>query len=178
VESSLSGPDSIDKAISVLPLQHDDLDGIMQIEAGAFHPKDADTRATMEESARRYPAGFFVAKVAGRAVGYLMSRPRDTSGYIHSMAVTERWRRHGIGRKLLEAAVGHYMRHAFQQIELEVRPDNIAAITLYASLGFLAEAECPRFYESDGSSAIVMRKHLTLTALNDRTSDDRRAAPP
>jgi len=109
-------------------LQSGDLDPIMRIEATAFHPMDADTRETMENSWADYPDGFLVAVNGSQVVGYLMSRPRGNAAYIHSMAVDGEWRGRGIGRQLLQTALDRYACHGFKQAELEVRPDNLPAV--------------------------------------------------
>ncbi len=58
------------------------------------------------------------------------------------MGVIAGYRRKGMGRQLLKAAVEHAARVGITRIELEVFSSNTAAISLYESFGF--ETECIR----------------------------------
>jgi RimJ/RimL family protein N-acetyltransferase len=65
----------------------------------------------------------------------------------------------GGGRALLEAALRHARRSRLHKVELEVFPDNGAAIALYTSVGFAVEGVRREHYlRSDGNrrSALLM----------------------
>ncbi|NSW55670.1 MAG: GNAT family N-acetyltransferase [Armatimonadetes bacterium] len=55
---------------------------------------------------------------------------------ILSIAVHPRFQGLGIGRRLLEAGLGHLRACGVCCVRLEVRPDNVPARTLYESVGF------------------------------------------
>jgi ribosomal protein S18 acetylase RimI-like enzyme len=55
------------------------------------------------------------------------------------MYVRKAWRGRGIGRKLLSACLSVVKQAGLEKIELEVFADNIPAIRLYESTGFLRE---------------------------------------
>jgi len=68
-------------------------------------------------------------------------RPSDRHGGRFGMSVAKPWRRRGVGRKLLAAAIEETKGWpGFCRIELECAPWNGAAIALYESLGFVLEA--------------------------------------
>ena len=82
----------------------------------------------------------FVWEQEGRVVGNVtVSRPtRHPSRWqISNVAVLESYRRRGIGRKLVEAAIDLILHRGGHTAYLFVRPDNMAATHLYESLGFV-----------------------------------------
>jgi putative acetyltransferase len=88
-------------------------------------------------------AAVFVAEVDGEIAGR-MSLARDQNPASHHVAdlglmVDARFRRRGVGRALLEAAVEWAPGHGIAKLELHVFPWNEAAIALYESFGFERE---------------------------------------
>ena len=55
---------------------------------------------------------------------------------IHDFVVHRNSRRKGMGKKLMEHIVEYATRHGFCKVTLEVRIDNIAAMSLYKKQGF------------------------------------------
>jgi ribosomal protein S18 acetylase RimI-like enzyme len=86
-----------------------------------------------------------VAEVAGRPVGAcwlrLFGHESHGWGFVGpdvpeiSIAVAPQWRRRGIGRRLLAAAVARAQRSGHREISLSVMPDNPAR-ELYLQAGF------------------------------------------
>jgi RimJ/RimL family protein N-acetyltransferase len=110
---------------------------------------DREWRSVGEErrylrALRRYPHGaVFVAEVPGGIVGRL-SVARDAhpaSWHVADLGlmVAESHRRLGIGRALLDAAVGWARSAGVRKLELHVFPHNGPAIALYESFGFVRE---------------------------------------
>src|SRR4051794_21563790 len=94
---------------------------------------------------RRYPhAAVFVAqRIDGTIVGRL-SLARDThpaSAHVADLGlmVAKAWRRHGVGRALLGAAVEWAHHSGVRKLELHVFPWNAPAIQLYERFGFRRE---------------------------------------
>jgi RimJ/RimL family protein N-acetyltransferase len=100
---------------------------------------------------RRFPdAAVFVAEDGGRVVARL-SLARDqhpASSHVADLGlmVAASHRRRGIGRALLEAAVGWARDAGVQKLELHVFPHNEAAIRLYEEFGFQREGYRKRHY--------------------------------
>jgi ribosomal protein S18 acetylase RimI-like enzyme len=75
----------------------------------------------------------------GHVVGNVtISRSRDYPGEwtISNVAVYPEFRRRGIARRLMEAAIEHILDQDSEWITLQVRSDNAAAKALYESMGF------------------------------------------
>ncbi len=81
----------------------------------------------------------FVWLENGVIVGNVTVRKLNLAGFgwmIGNVAVDPAWRRRGIARQLMQAALDHAREHNAQWIALQVRSDNAAARRLYHSLGF------------------------------------------
>ncbi|MEX2644905.1 MAG: GNAT family N-acetyltransferase [Gaiellaceae bacterium] len=114
---------------------------------------------------RRYPnAAVFVAESdEGEIVGRLsLSRDQHpSSAHVADLGlmVAEGWRRQGIGRALLEAAVEWARGAGVRKLELHVFPHNEAAIRLYEQFGFEREGYRKQHYRrstGDYVDAILM----------------------
>jgi len=112
---------------------------------------------------RRYPhAAVFVAEADGRIVGRLsLARDRHpASSHVADLGlmVAAPYRRHGIGRALLEAAVEWARETGVRKLELHVFPHNEPAIRLYEGFGFEREGYRRAHYRrgSEYVDAILM----------------------
>ena len=114
-------------------------------------------------AARRHPdAAVFVAEVGGAVVGRL-SLARDPHPSSRNVAdlgimVGESQCGQGIGRRLLDEAVGWARMSGILKLELHVFPWNEPALRLYESFGFEREGYRKDHYERDGEyvDAILM----------------------
>lgn len=76
----------------------------------------------------------------GRVVGDLSLFRTGAAGVLAlGLALLPDARGRGGGRRLMEAALAHAREAGVHKVELEVFPDNAAAISLYASCGFAVE---------------------------------------
>ena len=97
------------------------------------------------KAVRRYPhAAVFVAEADGGEIVARLSLSRDqhpSSSHVADLGfmVAAPWRRQGIGRALLEAAVEWARGAGVRKIELHVFPHNEGAIKLYDEFGFERE---------------------------------------
>lgn len=145
-----------------------DLDAIMQLEQTTFG-SDAWSVSTMRaelESAHTY---YLVA----HPVPSTVTQPDAIDGYagllsprgapvadIQTIAVSERARRRGLGRTLMNALTAEARDRGARELFLEVRADNPSAAALYRDLGFEQLAVRPAYYQPDGVDAHVMRLRI------------------
>jgi RimJ/RimL family protein N-acetyltransferase len=113
--------------------------------------------------ARRHPdAAVYVAELDGELAGRLsLGRdPHPASAHVADLGlmVDARFRRRGVGRALLEAAVAWAGESDVTKLELHVFPWNEPAIALYESFGFEREGYRKAHYRRpDGyADAILM----------------------
>lgn len=60
--------------------------------------------------------------------------------YVYLVYVAPNHRRQGLGRKLMDHAKSWAKDQGYEQLSLQVFTDNIAALTLYESLGYVSKA--------------------------------------
>lgn len=90
--------------------------------------------------------------------GFVLWRTAAGEAEILTIAVLPPWRCHGLGRRLLEAAVADAGRQGAQTMFLEVADGNDAALALYRRAGF-TQVGLRRGYYS-GVDALTMRLDL------------------
>jgi ribosomal protein S18 acetylase RimI-like enzyme len=102
---------------------------------------DAVTRFVHTNLEFGYP--HVVALADGALVGWCditpEGRPLKRHVGLLGIGVVESWRRRGVGAALLNAALSRAADAGFLRIELSVRADNAAAISLYRKHGFVQE---------------------------------------
>jgi len=97
----------------------------------------------------------FVAVRKGEVVGWCDVSPEDLPGFTHcgrlGMGVRREYRRRGIGKKLLEAALNKARAMGLERVELEVYASNQPAIELYKRSGFSVEGVKKKGRKLDGA---------------------------
>ena len=81
-------------------------------------------------------------------------------GQITNIAVHPAHRRCGYGKQVLDALLGQAKQAGLQQISLEVRASNLAAISLYEKAGFFSAGRRKNFYRHPTEDGLVMLKTL------------------
>jgi len=90
--------------------------------------------------------------VAGFAGIWLMV----DEAHITTFSVHPRWRRQGVGRRLLLRLLELALEIGARRMTLEVRISNSAAQALYAGFGFTVTGQRRAYYTDDGEDAYVM----------------------
>jgi ribosomal protein S18 acetylase RimI-like enzyme len=70
-------------------------------------------------------------------VGYLRLELDGKAGFIHSLYVAPAYQGHGAGRMLCEHAIELCRSYQYETVGLSVRNENVPALALYKSLGFI-----------------------------------------
>ncbi len=86
-------------------------------------------------------------------------------GQVTNVAVHPDARRQGLGRRVTKALIRDAEEHGLEQIALEVRASNAAAIALYESLGFAVAGRRKNFYRRPAEDALVMLKPISKSLL-------------
>lgn len=140
-----------------------DLDALVRLEQS--FSSDRLSRASFRHLLMRGHAEIWVCEergeVAGNAVT-LYRRGMDIARF-YSLVVHPAHRRRGIARLLLEHAETAALGRGCLAMQLEVRPDNVAALGFYRKHGYETAGKIPGFYE-DGSEAMKMCKRLARDA--------------
>jgi len=94
------------------------------------------------------------------AVGAVAVAKVPPEGEILSLGVLPHHRQKGVGKALLQATLGLLHQQGVEDVFLEVRESNTAAITLYLHNGFKALGRRKGYYSDTGEDALTL--HLTL----------------
>ena len=81
--------------------------------------------------------------------------------HIGTIAVHPSFRRQGIGRKMLERALGDAGIDGVSSAMLEVRRSNQAAQRMYSDMGFEIAGVRPHYYNDNGEDALLMTAELS-----------------
>ncbi|MBR2849718.1 MAG: ribosomal protein S18-alanine N-acetyltransferase [Clostridia bacterium] len=105
-------------------------------------------------------ASALVALEDGRVLGYVGMMCVLDEGQIINVAVHPDARRRGVGRSLMQAAEAYAKERGIVFLSLEVRESNIAARSLYSSLGWVEQGIRKGFYSHPVENACVMTKSI------------------
>jgi ribosomal-protein-alanine N-acetyltransferase len=147
----------------------------MTVVYGKLKPSDAARCAELEsqlfEGDDPWPERAFLAELGAKHIHYVAARTDDTLvGYagiarlgrmrpyeyeIHTIGVDPAYQGQGIGRRLVSELLE---RASDSVVFLEVRTDNVPAIKLYESFGFVNVGLRRRYYRASGADAYTMRR--------------------
>lgn len=99
---------------------------------------------------------FLVAFCDDEISGYIGAHNIVGEVYITNVAVAKRFRRMGIGEKLIKSLIDLCKEEGAEFITLEVRESNIPAINLYEKMNFNKVGNRKNFYENPKENAILM----------------------
>ena len=102
-----------------------------------------------------------VCELDNNVVAVLQWRQVAQEVEIFDLAVDIRFRRHGIASFLLENVLALAKDRGANQIFLEVRESNAAAIALYRKFGFSATGHRPNYYRDSNEAALLLRLEFT-----------------
>jgi ribosomal-protein-alanine N-acetyltransferase len=137
-----------------------DIPAVAAIEARAFSlPWTEEMFA--QELANRGLSTILVARAGGAGggrglLGYICVWVVEEELHINNLAVHPRYRRRGIARALLEAALALGRGHKATRAVLEVRASNLAALSLYQRYGFKPAGIRRQYYSHPREDAVVM----------------------
>lgn len=120
---------------------------------------------------RELPEAFIVAEISNDIIGYVMCKIEYgfsnfrklgfvKKGHVVSIAVLEKVRGRGVGKVLMEEALNGIVSRRCDEIYLEVRTSNNAAIKMYENLNFQVKSRLRAYYR-DGEDAYLMALELS-----------------
>ena len=123
--------------------------------------------AVMEQLLRGAGSRALIAEIDGRPRGLVLVRLASGEAEILTLGVRADARRRGCGRALMESAIDLCADEGAGRLFLEVANDNLAARTLYQTLGF-APVGCRKAYYKRGNGrpadAFVFAKEIKTRA--------------
>lgn len=103
---------------------------------------------------------FVALEEGGELIGYAgMLTVLDVAD-VTNVAVLPAFRRQGLARRLLTALTAKAREQGVTRLQLEVRESNVAARTLYESLGFTVDGKRKRYYRRPDEDAVLMSLSL------------------
>ena len=105
----------------------------------------------------------WVREADGEVIGYYAMMAAAGEAHILNLTIAPSWRRHGLGRDLLDHCLARACDHHAEMVFLEVRTSNTAAIALYHSSGFVDLAVRRGYYPArvGREDALIMKKELS-----------------
>ncbi len=103
---------------------------------------------------------WLIAEADGVVAGYVGSQTVLDSADMMNLAVSQDFRRQGIGEQLVNSLTEALAEKGVKTLLLEVRISNEPAKELYQKLGFEIVGKRPRYYEKPREDALILRKEL------------------
>lgn len=139
-----------------------------------FHPADLPRILAIERQCHAYPwseeifrdemetahSRLWVCAAGEEIAGFLCWWTICGEIEIQNVATALRYRRQGVGRRLLAAVLAVARAEKIDRVILEVRVGNFGAITLYREFGFI-DCGSRRCYYPDGEDALLMESFLS-----------------
>lgn len=136
----------------------EDLEAVLEIEEASF-PTPWSRNSFLYELTENQRAIYLVAKNEfNKVVGYIGMWVVFDEGHITNLAAHPLYRRHGVGRTLLNELVAVARRNGVQYLTLEVRRSNLSAQDLYQKIGFVHMGVRRKYYLDNREDALIMWK--------------------
>ncbi len=159
-----------EERVSIDRMTEHDLLEVVEIEqACALSPWGWD--AYHAELGQGTAAIMLVARAEGKSAangstlaGYIVARVIGDDLHVNNVAVRPELRRHGIGKRLLDAALGKGAALGSTSAWLEVRAGNQAAQSLYERCGFHVAGRRRDYYNLPVEDALIMNLRIRRLA--------------
>ena len=119
---------------------------------------DAWSEAAVASSLSSPFSAAFIVCVDGAAAGYLLASMLAPEGELLRIGVLPAYRRMGLGARLMERFLSEAERRDCTDLFLEVRADNLPAISLYRRFGFSDNGLRRGYYKNPTADALLMKR--------------------
>jgi len=147
-------------AVEEASIKH--LDRLYKIEIECFE-REAFTKQQIAYLLTDYNPVSLIAKVDGEIVGFIIGKTyvsgKSAIGHILTIDVLPKHRRRGIGLKLLQNIEKMFRCRSVKVCYLEVREDNVAALSLYQKFGYKKVGRLENYYGN--ANGVHLKKVLT-----------------
>ena len=147
-------------AVEIRPVTPFDLDLVAALHAASF--PDGWSAASIATLIAGPGAFGLLASCDGEPGGFILVRPAADEAEILSLAVLPAWRRRGLARCLLAAALERLIAAGIRRLLLEVAEDNVAARRLYENAGLVAVGRRPGYYRAGATATTALVMALAL----------------
>jgi ribosomal protein S18 acetylase RimI-like enzyme len=105
--------------------------------AQSFNDAVEDHARRLTQDIHRSTHRFYIAKLDEKAVGCLGVAGQELRVYVIAFGVLPEYRGRGFGRWMLTEIANNLVREDWNEVLIEVRTDNLNALSLYRSCGFM-----------------------------------------
>jgi ribosomal-protein-alanine N-acetyltransferase len=144
--------------LSIEPMRLEQLDEIGSIETESFRYPWSKNAFTWEINSNMTLS--MVGMIDKKVAGYFVLWMAYDEMHLGNIAVAKRWRRRGVGEKMMKWLLQEARRRNVTRLTLEVRTCNYPAIALYKKFGFREVALRKRYYP-EGVDAYLMSLELS-----------------
>lgn len=141
------------------PMLEVDLDRVVNIEKESM--PSPWSKELFEEELRREAAHYFVIEEEGQVAGYMGYWEAPEEAHIINLAIGKKFRKRGLGLKMVEACLRFAAKRGARLATLEARESNEAARQLYEKSGFRFVAIRKKYYSDNQEDAVVMMREIT-----------------
>ena len=117
-------------------------------------------RALIEDELNHDQSIVLVAIVAGEVVGWCCCRYIQDEAELLKIGVAESWRRRSVAALMLAALEEELQTVGALSLYLEVRSENLPAVSFYRQAGFTATGRRINYYSQPRDDAVVLRKSI------------------
>lgn len=140
--------------MKIRTMSENDISAVVRLEQEAF--SDPWSEQSFRDSLKMESALFLVAEEENEIAGYAGMYLILDEGDITNIAVFQKWKRRGVGTKLLNELLAEAKRRGAAAVTLEVRKGNTPAIALYEKTGFVPAGVRKNFYDHPKEDALIM----------------------
>jgi [ribosomal protein S18]-alanine N-acetyltransferase len=123
-----------------------DFEALYEIDQACYEPAVAYSRRELRNYLRFPGSDCIVAETRGKPIGFILTAHQDEWGYVITIDVLRRYRRHSVGSLLLIQAERLLAAGGVREIALETAIDNDSAIAFWRRHGYRTRGLKKRYY--------------------------------
>lgn len=131
-----------------------DLPAVMEIDRQSL-PRPWSEAVWREELGSPFSL-YLILEEEGVVSGHIGVKRVADEAHVMTLAVIPERRRRSFAQRLVEAALADPASAGIRRVYLEVRPSNLAARALYASLGFVQTGTRPGYYGDEDALLLTL----------------------